>query len=389
MELCARRYDTSQTVRLEIAGQVIARAVHVPEEPGQGRDWPWVAPGLVDIQVNGYGGQEFSSPELSVEKVARIAADLGSQGATGFCPTVTTQSFEILEHALRTLAAAFDSHEPWARRMLGIHLEGPYITAQDGARGAHPRAFCRPPDWDEFQRLQAAAAGHIRILTMSPEYPNSPAFIERVAATGVVVSLGHTSAEPDQIRAAADAGARWSTHLGNGSHAMLPRHRNYVWAQLAEDRLWAGLIVDGRHLPPDVVKTFVRAKQIERCVLVSDMSGLAGLPPGRYSTTLSDVEILPDGSLVVAGQRELLAGAGLPLSVGIGNVMHFAGIGLADAVRMATLHPARLIGAPAGNLQPGDPADLVVFDLFQPAGNAAPRFTVREVIAGGQMLSHK
>ena len=144
---------------------------------------------------------------------------------------------------------------------------------------------------------------------------------------------------------------------------MLRRHPNYLWDQLAEDRLFASLIVDGHHLPPEVVKTFVRAKLASRCLLVSDVSGLAGLPVGRYTTSGCELEILPDGRLVIAGQDQLLAGASLPIGVGVANVMRFAGVDLKTAIGMASRTPLELLGLPLPELKPGATADLVLFDL--------------------------
>jgi N-acetylglucosamine-6-phosphate deacetylase len=384
--ILARRYDTAQPVRIEIAaGRIVA--VTACDTPAAETDrWPWIAPGLIDLQFNGYGGQEFSAPNITPEKVADITAVLDRFGVTRYCPTLTTQPADVLERALRAVAAACEASPAVARRVVGIHLEGPYISAEDGPRGAHPREHCRAPDWDEFQRFQEAADGGIRLLTMSPEYDGAADFIARVVRSGVVVAIGHTAADAVQIGAAVDAGARLSTHLGNGSHLVLPRHANYVWEQLAEDRLAASLIVDGHHLPPAVVKSLVRAKTPERCILVSDMSGLAGRPPGRYAGSLCDVEILPNGRLVVAGQTELLAGAALPIGAGVANVMHFAGVTLAEAVRMATDHPARLLNLAPGGLDVGDPADLVLFDLVPAESNDPPQFEVRATISGGEVF---
>jgi len=293
-----------------------------------------------------------------------------------------TASFEVLRHGLETIVAACDASPDVARRIAGLHVEGPYISPEDGPRGAHPLEHCRPPDWDEFQRLQETADGRIRILTMSAEFDETPSFIERVAATGVVVALGHTSGNSAHIRAAVDAGARLSTHLGNGCHLTMPRHPNYFWDQLAEDRLYASLIVDGQHLPANVVKAFVRAKTPKRCILVSDMSGWAGRPPGRYKAGHGDLEILPDGRLVVAGQRELLAGASWPIGTGVANVMRFADVSLREAVDMATVNPARLLSMPSGTLQPGDAADLALFHLDL----AEPEFAVRCTVSGGKVV---
>ncbi len=324
---------------------------------------PWVAPGLVDVQINGYGGQEFSSLELTPERVAEIVRRHFSFGVTRVCPTLTTQNHQVMRHGVATIAAACERWPDVARGVTGIHLEGPYFSVEEGPRGAHPAEHCRPPDLAEFEAWQGASGGRVRLLTMSPEFADAPQFIAQVVAGGVVVAIGHTGASGAQIRAAVDAGARLSTHLGNGAHRMLRRHPNYIWDQLAEDRLFASLIVDGHHLPPEVVQTIIRAKSASRCLLVSDVSGLAGLPAGRYSSSGCELEILADGRLVIAGQDQLLAGASLPIGVGVANVMRFVSLDLATAIDMASRTPAQLLGLRSGELQVGHPADLILFDL--------------------------
>ncbi|MHB0956111.1 MAG: N-acetylglucosamine-6-phosphate deacetylase [Pirellulaceae bacterium] len=365
MRLCGRRYDLGQPVWIEVRDGMIADIQPWPGSASQ--TLPWIAPGLIDLQVNGYGGEDFTDRTLTVEAVERISRALDQDGVTAYLPTVITQSFELQRCVLGVIAHAIETLESVRQRVAGIHLEGPYISREDGPRGAHPLAYCRPPDWEEFQRLQAAAIGHIRLLTMSPEYPNSPEFIRRAVDGGVLVSIGHTNANSDQIRAAVDAGARLSTHLGNGTHARIHRHSNYVWDQLAEDRLTASLIADGYHLPPAVVKCFVRGKTAQRVLLVSDITGLAGtvgVEPGFYQSGLGSVEVLQDGRVVVAGQREYLAGATQPLHVGVTNVMRFAGVSLAEAIDMATTRPADLLQTTGGGrLVPGAPATLIQFHL--------------------------
>lgn len=392
MELVARRFDTLSPVRVVVAGERIARVAPLDGEPAppwpESKDpgpagLPIIAPGFVDIQVNGYAGQEFSSPTLTPEKVAAIVRAHHAFGVTRLCPTVTTQSFEVLTHGLRTIDAACRQFEDVERSVFGVHLEGPYFAPEDGPRGAHPLEHVRRPDADEFRRLQEASGGRIRLLTMAVEFDEAPEFIARVTAEGVVVAIGHTGANSAQIRAAVDAGARLSTHLGNGAHRTLRRHPNYLWDQLAEDRLSASLIVDGHHLPGEVVKVFVRAKTPARCILVSDVSGLAGLPVGRHASMGGEVDILPDGRIVIAGQDQLLAGASLPIGIGIAQVMRFAGVDLAAAVAMATTHPARLLGSDAGTLRPGDDADLVLFDLPSADG---PAIRIRQTILRGRAV---
>ena len=330
-----------------------------------GADHPFVAPGLVDLQVNGYGGHEFNNPQLTPQIVREIALSMDRDGVVEFCPTFTTADHELLKHSISIVAETIDTDPEVARRCQTLHLEGPYISDADGPRGAHPREHVRPPCWEEFQKLQKVANGRIRILTMSPEYENSPEFIRKVVDSGVVVAIGHTSANSDQIKAAVDSGASMSTHLGNGAHGTIRRHPNYLWDQIAEDRLACSLIADGHHFPASVVKTIVRAKTVERCVLVSDITGMGGMPPGVYESTagLGKVEVLEDGRLVVPGQRQLLAGAALPIGVGIVKAMEYAELSVESAVNMASLGPARIIEYSLPKLEVGAKADLVFFNI--------------------------
>ncbi len=357
--LSARRYDTLRPVEIEIEAGRIKQIAPIDDRP----DLPLVAPGLVDLQINGFGGIEFNDPGLTVEKVRQVALSQDVFGVTAFLATCTTDGHEVLTHALVTIAKSIHEVPEVAARIPGIHLEGPFICPDDGPRGAHPKQHVRPPDWEEFQRLQDAAAGTVKLTTVSPEYEAAPDFIRRAAASGVLVAIGHTKATSNQIKAAVDAGARMSTHLGNGAHPTIRRHPNYIWDQLAEDRLTASLIVDGHHLPPAVVKSMVRAKTPDRIVLVSDITSMGGMPPGRYKTGLGELEVLPSGKLVPAGQPDILAGASLPMHACVANVMRFAGVDLATAIDMASVRPAQLIGLDHPGLEVGAPANLFLFDL--------------------------
>ena len=370
MEVIARRYDTGQLVKIITNNSKIESvadfntAAVTDQSSGTAGDVPWVSPGFVDLQINGYGGQEFNDLQLDSERVAGVCLAMDADGITSYLPTLTTQSFEMLAHGMRAIVSACQQDQQVAQRVAGIHLEGPYLSDEEGPRGAHPKEHCRPPDWDEFQRLQEAAEGNIRIFTISPEFENATPVIRKVVQSGVVVAIGHTSANSEQIQAAVEAGASMSTHLGNGAHRQMRRHPNYIWDQLAEDRLTASLIVDGHHLPPEVVKAFIRCKTVERCVLVSDITGMAGMPPGLHeNASLGKVEVLEDGRLVVPGQRQLLAGASLPIGVGIANVMRFADVDLATAIGMASTRPAEILGCTPVQLEAGATADLVLFKL--------------------------
>jgi N-acetylglucosamine-6-phosphate deacetylase len=357
----ARHYNTAEPIVVSFDDGVICGISQLESAP---ENLPYVAPGLVDVQVNGYGGQEFNDPELTVEKVWQICLSMDRDGVTQFCPTFTTQSFELLQHSMATVAQAIDEHADIADRCTVLHLEGPYISGEDGPRGAHPPEHVRRPCWDEFQKLQSAARGKIGILTLSPEFPGVGQFIQRVVASGVVVSIGHTAATSDQIAAAIEAGASMSTHLGNGAHGTLRRHPNYIWEQIAADELTCSLIADGHHLPISVIKTIIRAKSPERCILISDITGMGGRPPGKYTSTgLGAVEVLENGRLVVPGQSQLLAGAALPIGTGIVTLTEKAGLDLGTAVDMASTGPANIIQHELAPLEVDAAVDLVFFQI--------------------------
>jgi N-acetylglucosamine-6-phosphate deacetylase len=329
-------------------------------------DSTYLTPGFIDLQVNGFAGVDYNSPSSSHEEIIRSIRAMLQTGVTRFFPTVITGSPADMSGALRNLAAAKEA--AWARSawecsaMEAFHLEGPYISPEDGPRGAHPARWVRPPDLDEFHRFQEAAGGNIRLITLSPEWPAAPRFIEALVGEGLVVSIGHTNAGATQIAAAVSAGASLSTHLGNGAHAVLPRHPNYLWEQLAEDRLAASFIVDGIHLAPAFLKVALRAKGLERAFLVTDAVMPAGCAPGRYQLGEVEVELHPDGSVRLLGGTRL-AGSALRMDRALQNVMHIAGLNLREAITLATRNPARVgrIASRQRGLNPGERADLVRF----------------------------
>jgi N-acetylglucosamine-6-phosphate deacetylase len=321
----------------------------------------FLSPGWIDLQVNGFAGVDYNSPSTSHEEIGRSIRAIFKTGVTRFFPTVITGSPGNMIGALRNLAAAKETIDE-GPAMEAFHLEGPYISAADGPRGAHPARWVRPPDLDEFRRFQDAAEGNIRLITLAPEWEQAPKFIESVVGQGVVVSIGHTGARPDQINAAVNAGATLSTHLGNGAHAVLPRHPNYIWEQLADDRLAASFIVDGIHLPQSFLKAAVRAKGVERSILVTDAVMPAGCAPGPYKLGEVDVELDSDGSVRLLGGTRL-AGSALTMCQAIENAIQLAGVTLSEAIILATRNPARIgrIASRQRGLNTGERADLVRF----------------------------
>jgi N-acetylglucosamine-6-phosphate deacetylase len=356
MTLHARHYATGRPIAVTVANGRIASIADSDQAPSR-----WIAPALFDPQINGCLGISFNSSSLTTEEVRKVADSCRAHGIGAFLPTLITNSFDALRHGFATLERARMADGDLRRRIPGYHLEGPYLSGEDGPRGAHPKEHARDPDWDEFSRWQDAAGGNIRMVTVAPERTGAMAFIERLSAAGIVVAIGHTAATAAHIRDAVKAGAKTSTHLGNGSHALLPRHDNYIWEQLANDDLWASIISDGHHLPPSVVKCIVRAKGVSRTLLTSDAGSLAGMPPGRYREWGTDLEVLPSGKIVVAG-TPFLAGSGHFTDLCVSNVIHFAGVTLAEAIDMATARPRQLLGLPVQSIEVGQPADLVVFE---------------------------
>lgn len=379
--LNARSYENGEPLRITVAGDRI-RSVEPAWPQSVVEDWPYVAPALFDLQINGYGGVWFSSDELTSSDVLGALRPFFRHGVTRLCPTLITNSFEGLATGFTAIRTACET-ETFADRMIcGCHLEGPYISPDDGPRGAHPREHVRAASWDEFQKLQEISGNRIKLVTIAPEVEGALDFIRQAVATGVVISIGHTAATPEQISAAVDAGAELSTHLGNGSHATIHRHRNYIFEQLSDSRLVASLIVDGHHLPASLVKTFIKVKSTKRTILTCDAAGWAGCPPGVYESKLGRSEILENGKLVVAGQRELLAGSAQETDTCVAKVMEFAGVSLKEAVDMASKNPAKLLGREVVRLRRGSLADLMVFRV-PPEHD---RLDIEATIASGELM---
>jgi N-acetylglucosamine-6-phosphate deacetylase len=301
-------------------------------------------PGLCDLQVNGFAGVDFNAPNLPADRVHFALAQLRLTGVTRLLPTLITSSLEDFAACARVLADAADP------AIAGIHMEGPYISSDDGARGAHPRTHVVAAGRDDFERRQEAARGRIALVTLAPEVEGAIALTEWLVTAGVRVAIGHTSATGDQIAAAVSAGATLSTHLGNGCPSILPRHPNVIWEQLAADGLLASIIVDGHHLPAATVKSIVRAKGVERMILVTDATAAAGSRPGRYRIGNVECDLGADGRVSLPGTA-FLAGSSLTLDQAIANTASYTGLPIEDVIRMASHNPASYLGIePAGTV---------------------------------------
>lgn len=301
-----------------------------------------ILPLLFDIQINGYAGIDLQSPTLQPEDVAQLDEALGRTGVGYWIPTIITNSQSRMERSCRVMAEVLQ-HKPLARHILGIHLEGPYLSPEDGPRGAHARRHIRNPSIRELDRCIKAADGRIVYTTIAPEQRNAIPFIRHAVRQGIVVSLGHHNANADQIARAADAGATMVTHLGNGIAPTLDRHHNPIWPQLADDRLTCSLIPDLQHVPAPMLRAITNAKGKGRIILTSDVVHIAGLKPGKHELAGVPVALGRDGVVRLTG-TQLLAGSATPLIQGVFNAAEVTNLSMTDAVRSATTIPARLLG---------------------------------------------
>jgi N-acetylglucosamine-6-phosphate deacetylase len=337
-----------------------------------------VAEGFLDIQVNGFAGVDFNRPELTPDDLIRATQAMWRSGVTQFLPVVITAPVTNMLGTLSAIARARE-HAPMLRQAIpGIHLEGPFLAPGDGPRGAHPADSILDPDWGLFRRFQDAARGLVRLVTMAPERPGAIGMIWQLRQAGVVVGIAHTDAKETDIDQAVEAGAQISCHLGNGAHAMLPRHRNYIQKQLATDALMASLICDGHHLPSYVVKNMIRCKGAERIVLVTDAMAAAAAPPGKYRLGEVLAEVGPDGYVRLPG-TPYLAGSALTMERALENTARFAGLSLDDALRLANRQPRTLFPDLGDGVVPGGRADLVVL-------REGPPLTVAATIVAGEVV---
>jgi N-acetylglucosamine-6-phosphate deacetylase len=294
-------------------------------------------PGLFDLQVNGFAGIDFNGPDLTVDGVDEALEQMRATGVTRCLPTLITSPFDQFARSARALARTASP------AIAGIHMEGPYLSAEDGARGAHPREHLTHASVDDFKRRQDAAGGRIVLVTLAPEVPGALDLVEHLVASSIRAAIGHTAATPPQIADAVAAGATLATHLGNGCAQMLPRHPNVIWELLAADMVLASLILDGHHLPPATAKAMVRAKSTDRTILVTDAMAAAGSPPGRYTIGGLVAEAGEDGRVSLPG-TPYLAGSALTLDRAVANAARFTGLSLDAVIPMASTIPASYLG---------------------------------------------
>ncbi len=325
----------------------------------------FIAPGLIDNQVNGFAGVSFNytNGELDKEGIRKVTCELWKKGVTTYFPTLTSNSREVMTTILKELAS--EQNDGYLHGSVpGYHLEGPYLSPEDGYRGAHPLKWVRRPDWNEFMSFYKAAGGKVLTVTVAPELEGSMDFIRKCTEMGIVVALGHHNASRSIVDNAVLNGAKTCTHLGNGCANLINRHENPLWPQLANNQLMISIICDGFHLRDEEIATFYEVKGPEKTIITSDVTKFAGLPPGQYLNEDGEsIELTPEGMLRYPAQK-VLFGSVLPISRGVVHIMEVTGCTLADAIRMASTNPAKLYGLnDRGGIEPGKRADLILFTV--------------------------
>ncbi len=357
-------YQTGKPVLVEVQNGKISKIQSVDKLSDE-KNQVYIAPGLIDNQVNGFAGVSFNytKGELNKEGIRKITSELWKKGVTTYFPTLTSNSNEVMTTILKTLAS--EQNDDFLHGSIpGYHLEGPYLSPIDGYRGAHPLKCVRKPDWNEFIQLYEASGKKVLTVTVAPELEGAMDFIRKCTELGIVVALGHHNASENIVNDAVLNGAKTCTHLGNGCANMINRHENPLWPQLANNQLMISIICDGFHLRDEEIATFYRVKGPEKTIITSDVTKFATLPPGQYISEDGEaLELTSEGMLRYPAQN-VLFGSVLPISRGVVHIMEVTGCTLGEAIRMASTNPAELYHlTDRGKLEPGKRADIILFTI--------------------------
>ncbi|MBI2682583.1 MAG: N-acetylglucosamine-6-phosphate deacetylase [Acidobacteriales bacterium] len=326
-----------------------------------------LAPGFIDIHVHGGAGHDVMNDDPAAN--AGFERHLAKHGVTSYCPTTVTASIDRTLTSLKMLGATIWASSPNEARArpMGVHLEGPFISKTKC--GVHPVTEIQTPSVDLFRRFIEASGEAVRMMTLAPELPGAAELIREAVLQRVRVSLGHSDSGTTASKAGIAAGASHATHTFNAMRALDHRRPGILGVTLSDDRISADVIADGIHVAPDTLKVFLKAKGEERAVLITDGISATGMPDGKYKLGTLDVEVAK-GQCLYKGR---LAGSILTLDLAIRNVMSMAEWKMQQAVRLATLNPARVIGVEGrkGSLAAGMDADIVV---LSPDGHVVETF---------------
>ncbi len=302
----------------------------------------FIGPSLLDLQINGFSGVDFNTFPILENDFIHVINSLVKEGVLSFFPTIITNSDTNIIALLKNINALCLQNPLINSYVAGIHLEGPFISPEKEASGAHSTNYIKPPDWGLFRVFQEASGNRIKIITLSPEWDGSIGFIKKCVTNNIVVSIGHTAASSEQIKAAVVAGATMSTHLGNGASLSLHRNSNIIYDQLANDELTPSIIADGFHLPDNFLKTVLKVKR-GAIVLVSDSTMFAGMDSGVYNSHIGGkVKLEKEGRLLIYNNESMLAGSAVSLLDCVNKLFSSDILSLSEAWSLASIQPKKL-----------------------------------------------
>jgi N-acetylglucosamine-6-phosphate deacetylase len=357
-DLCARHYATAQPVR------VIWQNGRISSVLGPNQPTPpdlWVAPALVDLQVNGFGGIDFQQDNAPLSDLVTAGRRLRTAGCTRYLLTLITDEWPRLIARLRHLRELRQRSAELRHAIAGWHVEGPFLSAQPGFCGAHDSALMTDPTSDHLRELREAAGDDLVLLTIAPERTNALAAIEQAVSLGMKVSLGHTNAPVDLLAEAVRRGAGGFTHLGNGCPRELDRHDNILWRVFETRGLRVSLIPDTTHVSPALFRLAHRALEPDSIYYISDAMAAAGMKPGRYRLGRLELEVGPDQVVRLPGKPNFAGSALRPID-GVFRAAKMLGCSWRDAWPRFSEVPAKWMGLPSG-LATGNPADFCLLTV--------------------------
>ena len=352
-KLRGRHYQTGESVEIDVADNRIRSVIPVAHDP----EYPWLAPALVDLQVNGYAGVDFQRDIVTADDLHHAAAALARDGCGAWLLTLITDEWQSLLRRLARLKALRDQSPHLRETILGWHIEGPYLSTEPGYRGAHNEAMMSNPGTAAIEELYQITTGDPVLLTLAPEREGSPQAVARAASLGMRVSAGHTNATAEQLQRAVEAGLTAFTHLGNGMPQVIDRHDNIVCRALDTDGLTYGLIPDGIHVSPQLFRLFHRVLPADRIYYTTDAMAAAGAPPGRYTIGRVELEVGEDEVVRMPGATNFAGSALRPID-GVRRAARMLGLDWRKVWDTASVNPARLMGWNHG-LKAGCPAKVL------------------------------
>lgn len=345
---------SNELIQIEINDNLVVSKKETNVKDSEG---VFIGSGLLDLQINGFSGVDFNTFPIREHDFIKVINNLSREGVLSFFPTIITNSDSNILDLLKNINDLCQSNSLINSFVSGIHLEGPFISPVKEASGAHSKDYIKAPDWDLFQLFQEASGNRIKIVTLSPEWDNAIDFIKKCAANTIIVSIGHTVASNEQINAAVKAGAKMSTHLGNGAPLSLHRNSNIIYDQLANNGLTPSIIADGFHLPDNFLKLVLEVKKTD-VVLVSDSTMFAGMAPGVYHSHIGgEVKLEEGGRLSLNKNQNLLAGSAVSLLDCVNKLISSDILSLSDAWSLASKKPKEVVSITNNN------DDFVLFKM--------------------------